>query len=632
MVIDCTVMKYKNILLVAVLLIVTFLLNVHSINSGMLTDDFIQKTYALGNQKLKDKQVYNYQPDSSFLGFTQKYFIFLDSEKMGLNQSYFEYGATPWWSFKDVKVAFWRPVTSATYWLDYKLWPDSSKAMHFQNIFWFMLLIIAVYTFYRKTLNPTWAVFLAASLFVIDYSFIKNAGWLACRNATMATLFGIFSILSFIKYKQSESSLQLFFSVILFLLSILSAEAGIATMAYIASYAICLDKKPLKNRFISIIPFLITIIAWRVIYKLLGYGTSGTEMYIDPISNFSGFTEAITTRAPVLFFYQLIGTDGIDYIFNDSLKKIFIFASYLTVAIFCILPLKILIKDKISRFYLFGAIFAVIPICTTYPSGRILMFVALGIIGFLISIIYNLTSGKHISNLSLSNAIPLWIFVVLILVISIPVNLLFWGKEISNKSGTPHSPKMLGIGDEPEIADKDVIVINANNPFAFIFEPFTRAYSSENLEVPNHIRALTTALNDISITRENLQTIIMEPKGGFLLTANVKYPEDKSQIPLLHSAHSINAINGHFRGSDMEFEAGEKISLPEVEIEILEVTDNGQPKTVKFEFIESLENNRFKWLFWNWESMAYEEFTLPGIGKKVTVNGPFSKSGLIKKK
>lgn len=624
--------KIKNIFIPALLIVLALLLSIHTINSGLISDDLVQRTYVLGNEKLQEKNVVPNNPDPSFLGFTQNYFVFLSPDSNSINNTYYEYGSIPWWSDENVKMSFWRPLTSATHWLDYKLWPDSPKAMHIQNIVWYTLLIAAVFFFYKKSFKATWAVFFAALIFVVDYSFILNVSWLACRNATMATLFGVLSIISFTKYNSDNLNRYLLLSVLLFLSSLLSAEAGIGTMAYIVSYSVFVDRKPIVNRVISLLPFILTIIAWRVIYKLLGYGTSGTEMYIDPLTSFSSFADAVLYRAPALLFYQLTGLDGIDMYLYGNIKTIFIIIAYLTITIVCLLSLKILIKDKTSRFFLFGAIMAVFPICTTLPSGRVLMFVGIGIIGFLISILYCLTSGRHESNLKLYNSIPLWLLIVILLVIAVPMNLKSWGSEIAKKIETPYSPKMLGIGDEAEIVDKDVIIINAHNIFAIIFEPFTRAFSEKNLEIPNHIRALSTALNTIEVERIDANTLIVKPDGGFILTSDTPYPNNESQVPPMDKAHAAKHINGHFRSPNNKFEVGNTISLPEVDIEILKITDNGQPKIVKFMFKDKLEHTRFKWLFWDWESQSYEKFILPAVSESVTINGPFSKKELVKKK
>ena len=68
-------------------------------------------------------------------------FVFLDWEDPAL-KSLTEYGVLPWWVGDNVKLAFWRPLTSLTHWMDYQLWPDSPMLMRLQNIAWFMVLLV----------------------------------------------------------------------------------------------------------------------------------------------------------------------------------------------------------------------------------------------------------------------------------------------------------------------------------------------------------------------------------------------------------------------------------------------------------------------------------------------------------
>ncbi len=65
-----------------------------------------------------------------------------------------EQGILPWWTYPDMRVAFWRPVSAITHWLDYQLWPDHPVWMHFQSLVWFALLIVTVTVLYRA-LMPT---------------------------------------------------------------------------------------------------------------------------------------------------------------------------------------------------------------------------------------------------------------------------------------------------------------------------------------------------------------------------------------------------------------------------------------------------------------------------------------------
>src|SRR5688572_18740798 len=59
-------------------------------------------------------------------------------------------GILPWWADPEARLAFWRPLTSATHWLDYAAWPRAEWLMHFESLLWFWVGILGVRALYRR--------------------------------------------------------------------------------------------------------------------------------------------------------------------------------------------------------------------------------------------------------------------------------------------------------------------------------------------------------------------------------------------------------------------------------------------------------------------------------------------------
>ena len=45
-------------------------------------------------------------------------------------RQYVDLGLFPWWTSEELRLAFFRYLSSATQWLDYRLWPNSAPAQH----------------------------------------------------------------------------------------------------------------------------------------------------------------------------------------------------------------------------------------------------------------------------------------------------------------------------------------------------------------------------------------------------------------------------------------------------------------------------------------------------------------------
>jgi hypothetical protein len=77
------------------------------------------------------------------------------------------------------------------------------------------------------------------------------------------------------------------------------------------------------------------------------------------------------------------------------------------------------------------------------------------------------------------------------------------------------------------------------------------------------------------------------------------------------------------RGADHGLRAGQKIELPGMSAEVLEVDGKGMPAAVSFRFAVSLDDPSLRWLQWSWKKDRYLPFKVPGIGERVYVHGPF---------
>jgi hypothetical protein len=65
-------------------------------------------------------------------------------------------GFLPWWTVPEAHAAFFRPLTTLTHWVDYRLWPNWPVLMHVQNVLWLALLVWVVARLYRRLLTPMW--------------------------------------------------------------------------------------------------------------------------------------------------------------------------------------------------------------------------------------------------------------------------------------------------------------------------------------------------------------------------------------------------------------------------------------------------------------------------------------------
>ena len=117
------------------------------------------------------------------------------------NQALMDQGALlPWWSDPHHLNAFFRPLSSLTHVLDFKLWPERAWLMHAHSLLWFFALLLALAHVYKRLHeSPAWPVpvpvptswalplpVLALALFALDDAHGMTVAWVANRNALIS--------------------------------------------------------------------------------------------------------------------------------------------------------------------------------------------------------------------------------------------------------------------------------------------------------------------------------------------------------------------------------------------------------------------------------------------------------------
>ena len=63
-------------------------------------------------------------------------------------------------------------------------------------------------------------------------------------------------------------------SALFLALSLFAEEGGASTFAFILAYALVLEPGSFRNRALTVLPSVLVIIVWRIIYTLSGYGVA----------------------------------------------------------------------------------------------------------------------------------------------------------------------------------------------------------------------------------------------------------------------------------------------------------------------------------------------------------------------
>jgi len=527
-----------------------------------------------------------------------------------------DYGVVPWWADPDCRISFWRPVTSFTMWLDYQIYPNSGPLQHLHSILWFGGAVFVLTVLYRRLAGPIWIAGLAALLYVLDETNYFPVAFVANRNAVIALFFGLLAVLMHDKWRRQGSIGGAILACVFLALSLLSAEAGIATAAYLGAYALVFEQGKWSRRIRSLIPAIAVVILWRIVYGALGYATHGSGVYIDPGADPLRFAAAALERGPILIFAELFGSAAdAYYIFSDPARvKVYaVVAGVLLVLLAALKPL--LARDRVARFWFLGMIFAVVPICATTASNRNLLFAGVGAMGLVAQFIGGVFSGQARPSRWRLWRMPAWAFCGVFLFVHVVCSA--GGRVVAPwmySKFTAITELTFDIDLPDDVSNFDVVVINTPAPLFLIGLPAKTALEGHG--IPRSLRVLAPAYSRLKVTRTADKVLEVEAMTGSLL-----FWERPEEI-WLHFIFFLEDFNTIFRDPRNGFEVGEKVELARLAIEVKAVDGEGQPVAAEFRFDFSLDDPSVLWFMWRYDiEEPFVPFVVPAVGESVEIAG-----------
>lgn len=568
---------------------IAVMLTLSSLSVGLIYDDYHHKLLMSG-------------PESPvrLLRSPMDLFNFFDGDPERISELK-DLGLLPWWTSDGIKGAFWRPLTSLTHWLDYVLWPGAPWLMHVQSVLWYAAVVLAVAFLYRRFSSTALIAGLAALLFAIDDAHGTPVGFLSNRNVLVAAFFGVLAIMAYDRWRRENWRAGVVCAPLLLVMSLLSAEAGLSTCAYLGAYALFIDRGKWRERFASLIPCAFVVVIWRLAWTSLGYGFENMGVYIDPLGEPLEYIAAMKIRLPFLLLGQWLfpPSDIVLMLPPGPLMVIWRFAlGFLIVLIFVLAPL--LLKDRTARFWATGMVLSTLPVCATFPNDRLLVFVGIGAMGLvaqLLSLVFN-KSRRRLKPLywrvpAMSLAIALVLGHLVIAPLALPV-------RVANPMGPKEFTNRLVVEKLDEsVRDKDLILVNP--PISFLAGMESFAWAANEFPMPRRIRILTSSLFEpVDISRPDANTLVVRPAYGYC-------------------AHSMDRL---FRDKKAKSSVGDRVELAGMTVEITEITMDGRPAEAAFRFSVPLEDTSLRWL--QYVDRGYEPFVPPGIGESAILAAPAS--------
>jgi len=547
-----------------------------ALTGGWQMDDYFQRVTLLGYGDTRPIQVFEPYLDRAH------------------NLSQMEFGSMPWWGSPDMHQAFLRYTSVLTMMLDYRLWPNHPALMHLHSLLWLFAAVLAAALLYREVLGATWIAGLAALMYALDGAHAVPAEYLANRNALIACCFGFLSLLTFVRWRKHGRPRDQWLSVLMLALSLSAYEMGVATAAYLFSYALIVDRDGIRERFVRLIPHGAVLAAWALIYKLGNFGSHGSGFYVDPLHNPVGFASLFCRRAAFLLMGQWTPVPAemsMAYAPGSSAALHLSIFSFAIVALLVFLFIPLVLRDRLARFWGLGALLSLLPIAAVGPENRVLGFVGLGSIALLAQLTQFVFASSYTSPAARAWKGFAWTATLLLLLIHLIAAPFLGIARISYQAdvNSRMARAMASVPSDPRLASQDLVLINPPDQI-YLVAAIWAVHRLENLPIPRRIRALSSG-GELEVTRVGPKSLRVRFPDGFFPTEFSRYMRSPSE----------------------PFSAGQHFELPGFLVVVESLDAQGDPDQVLYEFPLPLEDPLLRSMIWR--DGAYVPWTPPAIGE-----------------
>lgn len=557
---------------------------------GKLADDHIQALLLTHSRALA--------------GYSQPWWRLFDFARPDVNRQLMADGVLPWWTDPELKISFFRPLSALTHWLDYRLWPDSTRQMHAQNLAWLALLLFCSARLYEGVLGRGVAAFFALLMYALDNTRILPITWIASRNTLIACAFSILSIHWFLR--PPTGRFARWASPLALAVALLGAEGALATLAYLAAAALFPSNPEGQSaaplaRVVRLWPHALVLAIYLTTSQLLRYGVAFSGEYLNPLHEPLSYLRALPGRLLALLGAEFAAV-GAEFwtaydLFLPGLSQVV--ACYIALACLGLFWLvrPLLARSASARFFLCGALLSLPLAAATSPHGRTLSWAAIGAMGLFAEYITSLDLRRpNLQRLAIAGIVFVHVFIS---PLTIPggcraLRLVQDRWEASDRAIQRHS--------DADARLHTVVYVNPPQDPMVMFTPAIRAGRGEP---PLAQRRLYAGFSELRLERRDSRSLELSAKDGFSREPTERLP----------------------RGDEHRLKLGERISLPGMQAQVLELTSDHRPKRVRFEFDRALDDPGFLWLVWR--DGDFQRFELPAAGRAQTIPATDAASALL---
>jgi hypothetical protein len=546
-----------------------------------------------------------------------------------------DYGAVPWWTHPDLRLAMMRPLSSALIVIDHAVFGDNLVGFHVHSMLWWAFLVACVALLLYELL-PVQVAAIAVVLFAVEEGHGLPVAWLANRSALVSLSLGLLGLWGHIRWRRGGNRPAAVFSVIMFSLALLAGEWTFPVFAYLFAFELLGVEGPLWRRALCLLPAAILGLAFLVMQSLLDYSALASNVYINPVYEPGVFVINAFQRIPVFFAELVFGINSVWWWVGTPWRTFFLRLDIFSPRVWRLLPdwqfwhfllgvtagvlsyylVRWSLRPRVDRvqrelsWLLLGSLLALVPMVASFPSSRLVVPAFVGVSAAWSAValhafrsLYRSFSPTPLRFSYLSALVLAGVFYFQVWQASIHST-----HEVGGRAYFHRSVRQWILEadiDDKKVEKQDIFLVNGIEHTEVVFSTFIRFFHGHPL--PRSCRILSAAPRAHDITRTATNVLRFAVLGGTMLDSDLEKLYRADRFPL--------------RPKDT-------VKLDGLQVEILRLL-KGKPFMVRFTFDRELEDPGY--LFLHNDEKGLRRFKLPRVGERVRLpKAQFPDEGLLK--
>lgn len=492
-----------------------------------------------------------------------------------------------WFTHPELKLAFWRPISSLLMALDYRLFGMWAPGYILHSIVWYAGLCAIVAALFLR-IFPERIGTLGALLFAVLGTHQQSVVWPSARNSLVCACLGAAALLAHLKAREAGYRGGKLLAVGLLALALLAGEAALGIAGFVLAYELVGNRDALGRRVLHVLPAAGVVLAWLVAYVLQGYGTNGSGEYINPIDAPLDYLRAFPVRFGNALSVLLAGAPADIWFLAPAARTSMAVLGALStlVAVPWLWSVAKAAPPDVRRhlsWLTLGMILAVLPQLAGVLGPRSFLIPSLG--STAIASVLVVSAFQRPRSLPKAGAVVLLISHGLL-----GVGMWVLGSALYSRivAGAETNYQVMGL-HQRSAATRSYVVISAAEVFSGFYAPFQ--FAAENRTRVRSWRILSLCECDHTLTRLTARSFEVKLDGDLLGTPFAAVVRSPRQPPKL----------------------GDRVQLSDMTIEVLGIDEQAQPNRFSVELRTPTLPE-----FWAWSDGTMERFSLPAQGQSLT--------------